>query len=187
MSPEKKINIDNNKLMAIHEHLLWCNYFPLFEGFSIVIRECNDFKFKIRESLQVSRDKLVLNKVDSSLPLELFWCNIRVYHMMFYHIIWSFDILCVNLFMWFSTFSSIFYQLACFVYFRSSLNIGPNILIFWNYSLMVIFSASFLMWIISSVFIRSTVVFSKFIAVPVALFMFNWLKTKTLGLLILRF
>ena len=62
------------------------NYFPSFEGFSIVTRESNDFKFKIRESLQVSRDKLVLKKVDSSLPLELSWCNIRVYHM-FYHII----------------------------------------------------------------------------------------------------
>ena len=61
---EKKAKIDNNKLTAIQEHHLCCNYCPSFEEFSILTRESNDFKLKIMESL--------LNKADSSLPLELF-------------------------------------------------------------------------------------------------------------------
>ena len=54
---EKKANIDNNKLTAIQEHLLHCNYSPSFEDFSILIRESNDFKLKIMESLLIVRDK----------------------------------------------------------------------------------------------------------------------------------
>ena len=67
----KKVKIDNNKLTAIKEHLLCCNYSPSFEDFSISTREGNDFKLKIIESLLITRDHSVLNKVDSSLPLEL--------------------------------------------------------------------------------------------------------------------
>ena len=84
----KKLKIDNNKLTAIPEHLLCCNYSPSFKGFSILTKECNDFKFKIMESLLIARDKPVLNKAYSSLPLELFWYNVSGYHMMFYHIVW---------------------------------------------------------------------------------------------------
>ena len=84
---EKKINIDNNKLTAIEEYLLCCNYSPSFEGFSILTRESNDFKLKIMENLLIARDKPILSKPDSSLPLELFSFNISGYHMMFYHII----------------------------------------------------------------------------------------------------
>ena len=69
---EKKIKIDNNKLTAIQEHLLCCNYCPSFEDFSILTRESNDFKLKIMESLLIACDKPILNKADSSLPLELF-------------------------------------------------------------------------------------------------------------------
>ena len=84
---DKKVKIDNNKLTAIQEHLLCCNYSPSFEDFSILTRESNDFKLKIMESLLTARDKPVPNKADSSLPLELFQCNISVYHMIFYDII----------------------------------------------------------------------------------------------------
>ena len=69
---EKKVKIDNNKLTAIQEHLLCCNYSPSFEDFSILTRESNDFKLKIMESLLIACDKPILNKADSSLPLELF-------------------------------------------------------------------------------------------------------------------
>ena len=69
---DKKVKIDNNKLTAIQEHLLCCNYCPSFEDFSILIRESNDFKLRIMESLLIARDKPILNKADSSLPLELF-------------------------------------------------------------------------------------------------------------------
>ena len=56
----------------IREHLLCCNYSPSFEDFFILIRKSNDFKLKIMESLLITRDKPILNKADSSLPLELF-------------------------------------------------------------------------------------------------------------------
>ena len=42
----KKVKI-GNKLTAIQEHLLCCNYSPSFENFSILNRESNDFKLKI--------------------------------------------------------------------------------------------------------------------------------------------
>ena len=68
----KKVKIGNNKLTTIQEHLLCCNYTPSFEDFSILTRESNDFKPKLMESLLIARDKPILNKADSSLPLELF-------------------------------------------------------------------------------------------------------------------
>ena len=93
----KKVKTDNNKLTAIQEYLLCCNYFPSFEDFSILTRESNDFKLKIMDSLQIARDKPILNKADFSLPLELFWYSISGYHMMFYHIIWCPSVpLCVS-------------------------------------------------------------------------------------------
>ena len=61
----KKVKIDNNKLTAIQEHLLCCNYSPLFEDYSILTVESNEFKLKIMESLLIGRDKTVLNKADS--------------------------------------------------------------------------------------------------------------------------
>ena len=68
----KKVKTDNYKLMAIQEHLLCCNYSPFFEDISILVRENNDFKLKILDSLLIARDKPVLKKADSSLLLELF-------------------------------------------------------------------------------------------------------------------
>ena len=62
---EKKVKIDNNKLTAIQEHLLCCNYSPSFEDFSILTRESNDSKLKIMESLLIARDKPILDKADS--------------------------------------------------------------------------------------------------------------------------
>ena len=76
---ERKVKIDNNKLTAVQEHLFMLkhkllsinyNYPPSFVF--ILTRESNDFKQKIMESLLIARDKPILNKADSSLPLELF-------------------------------------------------------------------------------------------------------------------
>ena len=69
---KQKVKIDNNKLNVIQEHLLCCNYSPSFEDFSILTWESNDFKLKITESLLIAHEKPILNKADSSLPLELF-------------------------------------------------------------------------------------------------------------------
>ena len=80
---EKKVKIDNNKLTAIQEHLLCCNYSPSFEEFSISTKENNEFKWKITESPLIVRYKPVLNNAHSPLPLELFLYNNSGYHMMF--------------------------------------------------------------------------------------------------------
>ena len=42
----KEIMIDNNKLTLIQKHLLFWNYSPSFENFSVLTREINDFKLK---------------------------------------------------------------------------------------------------------------------------------------------
>ena len=81
------LEIENNKLMAIQEHLLSCNYSPHFEDFSILTREINDLQLKIMESQLIAHDKPILNKKDFSFLLELFSYNISGCHMMFYHII----------------------------------------------------------------------------------------------------
>ena len=56
----KKTKIDNNNLTTIQEHLLYCNYSPFFEDFSILTKESNDFKLKTMESLLTARDKPVV-------------------------------------------------------------------------------------------------------------------------------
>ena len=66
----KKLKIDNNKLTAFQEHLLYYNYSPSYEDFSILTRESDVFELKIMDSLLLARDKPCLNKADSSLPLE---------------------------------------------------------------------------------------------------------------------
>ena len=68
----KRVKIDKNKLTAIQECLLCCNYSPSIEEFSILTRESSDSKLKIMESLLIARDKLILNKADPPLLLELF-------------------------------------------------------------------------------------------------------------------
>ena len=82
----KKVKIDNNKLTTIQEPLLCWNYSSPYEHFSILIKESNDFKLKIMESLLIACDNPCLSKADSFLPLELFRYNISGYHIMFYHI-----------------------------------------------------------------------------------------------------
>ena len=42
----KKVKIDNNKLTAIQEHFLCCNYSSYYEDFSILTWESNDFKLE---------------------------------------------------------------------------------------------------------------------------------------------
>ena len=59
--------------LANSEYLLCCNYSSSFEDFSILTSESNDFKLKLMESLLITHNNPVLNKPDSSLPLELFW------------------------------------------------------------------------------------------------------------------
>ena len=59
-----------NSFFTFKDKFLCCNYCPSFEDFSILTMESNDFKLNIMESLLIAHDKPVLNKADSSLPLD---------------------------------------------------------------------------------------------------------------------
>ena len=50
----------------------------------IYLQNKSAFKLKIMESLLIAHDKLILNKANSSLPLQLFQFNIIGYYTMFY-------------------------------------------------------------------------------------------------------
>ena len=58
----KKVKIDNKKLAVMQEYLLFCNYIPFFENFSILTRESNDFKLKIMQTLRLPVTSLFLTK-----------------------------------------------------------------------------------------------------------------------------
>ena len=60
---EKKVKINNKKLMAVQEQLLCCNYSPSFEDFSIFNRESNGFKLKIMETLLIARDCFLTRQI----------------------------------------------------------------------------------------------------------------------------
>ena len=97
----RKVKIGNNRLTAIQEYFLCCNYSPSYEDLFILTRESNGSKVKIMESLLlIACDKPCLNKTDSSLPLKLFFYNISGYvllhhKMSIYHIVvCSVSILC---------------------------------------------------------------------------------------------
>ena len=66
----KRTKVDDD--FTIKEHLLFCNYTPNFEDFSILATNNNDFKVMLMESLLSKRDHPSLNKNKQSLPLELF-------------------------------------------------------------------------------------------------------------------
>ena len=58
---------------VIKEHLLFYNYTPFFENFSILATNNNDFKVTLMEKLLINRDHPSLNKNKQSLPLELLY------------------------------------------------------------------------------------------------------------------
>ena len=61
------------KQCAISDHLLQSNCTINFDEFDILAADSNKFKFLLRESLLVKRDKPVLNRTIKLLPLELFY------------------------------------------------------------------------------------------------------------------
>ena len=60
------------KQSAISDHLLTCDGNINFNDFTILSKDSNDINLLIKESLLISRDKLILNKTVKSFPLELF-------------------------------------------------------------------------------------------------------------------
>ena len=66
--------------LAMVKHIFFVTAFehlgikPLvnFDNFSVLLLESNPFKFQLRESLLISRDKMILNKDKFSVPMKLF-------------------------------------------------------------------------------------------------------------------
>ena len=66
----KRVKSDDDS--AIKKHLLFCNYTPDFEDFSILVTNNNDLKVTLMESLLINIDHSPFNKNKKFLPLELF-------------------------------------------------------------------------------------------------------------------
>ena len=61
-----------NLLTTVKDHMLVCDQPVPFDDFKVLHSSNSEFHLKIKESLLISRDQLVLNKNESSLPLHLF-------------------------------------------------------------------------------------------------------------------
>ena len=57
---------------SIRDHLLFCNHDSWFNDFTILAQRTNKFLLEIKESSLIKRDKPILNKSISSIPLFLF-------------------------------------------------------------------------------------------------------------------
>ena len=73
-------NLTGKRYWLCNYHLLQCNYaisfdnFAIsFDNFSILATDCNKFKFLLRVSLLIKRDKPILSSTIKSFPLWLRW------------------------------------------------------------------------------------------------------------------
>lgn len=60
------------KTTAISDHVLECGCPPSLGDFSVLCRESNSFKLSLKESILIKRDRPILNRALSSMPLQLF-------------------------------------------------------------------------------------------------------------------
>ena len=66
----KRVKDDDDS--AIKKRLLFCNYTPDFEDFSILATRKSDFKVTLIDSLLINTDHPLLDKIKQSLPLAFF-------------------------------------------------------------------------------------------------------------------
>ena len=59
-------------ISKVSDHLLQCDCTIDFDNFDILASDTNNFRFLMRESLLIKRDKHVLNRTVKSFPLKLF-------------------------------------------------------------------------------------------------------------------
>ena len=74
-SPLTGKRVNNNKKSSVKDHCLLSGHVCSFEDFTVLNYESHKFKRLIKESLLVTKDKLLLKKQDKWLKLELFWFN----------------------------------------------------------------------------------------------------------------
>ena len=71
-SPLTGKRVHNNKKSSVKDHCLLSGHVCSFDNFTVLNYESHKFKRLIKESLLVTKDKLLLNKQVRSLKLELF-------------------------------------------------------------------------------------------------------------------
>ena len=72
MTPLIAKQVKNPKMSAIFPHILLKDHKASFEDFTILLKENNKFKLRLKESLLIERDKPELSRNIYSYPLELF-------------------------------------------------------------------------------------------------------------------
>ena len=72
MTPLTGKRVKNPKKSAIFDHILLKGHDASFENFAILLKENNNFKLYLKESLLMKRDKPELNRNIYSYALELF-------------------------------------------------------------------------------------------------------------------
>ena len=68
----KKSKSKKSTSTAVKDHMLFCDHIVSIDDFKILATSDSDFHVKVKESLLASRDKPILNKNETSLPLYLF-------------------------------------------------------------------------------------------------------------------
>ena len=67
-----KLRGKNPKEGAIFDHILHTGHNPSFDDFETLVKDSNELRLLLRESLLISSDESSLNKYVKSIPLELF-------------------------------------------------------------------------------------------------------------------
>ena len=62
----------SKKSTAVKDHMLSCDHIVSIDDFKILATSDLDFHVKFKESLLISRDEPILNKIETSLPHYLF-------------------------------------------------------------------------------------------------------------------
>jgi len=72
LSPLTGKRVVNNNNSAIKDHMLFCDHVVRPDDLKVLASGSSEFRLKIQESLLISRDKPILNRHISSLPLKLY-------------------------------------------------------------------------------------------------------------------
>ena len=72
VSPLTRKKSKSKKSTAVKDYMLFCDHIVSIDDFKILATSDSDFHVKVKESLLASRDKPILNKNETSLPLYLF-------------------------------------------------------------------------------------------------------------------
>ena len=72
VSPLTGKKLKSKKSTTVKDHMFFCDHIVSIDDIKILATSDSDFHVKVKESLLISRDELILNKNETSLPLYLF-------------------------------------------------------------------------------------------------------------------